>query len=96
MGDLPLDALQRLLLRDRRASAAEGGLVRGERLRPTLPEARLPDSRPINLIFYDTHSAFEQTNIILNFIPEGTGAFATPVRNRMVLPVDLAGPSSWR
>ncbi len=47
---------------------------------------------PTNLIFYDTHSAFEQTNIILNFIPEGTGAFATPVRNRMVLPVDLPGP----
>jgi Tol biopolymer transport system component len=47
---------------------------------------------PINLIFYDTHSAFEQTNVILNFIPEGTGAFATPVRNRMVLPVDLPGP----
>ncbi len=47
---------------------------------------------PINLIFYDTHSAFEQTNVILNFIPEGTGAFATPVRNRMVMPVDLPGP----
>ncbi len=47
---------------------------------------------PINLIFYDTHSAFEQTNVILNFIPEGVGAFATPVRNRMVLPVDLPGP----
>ncbi len=47
---------------------------------------------PTNLIFYDTHSAFEQTNVILNFIPEGIGAFATPVRNRMVLPVDLPGP----
>jgi Tol biopolymer transport system component len=44
------------------------------------------------LIFYDTHSRFEQNNIILNFIPEGTGAFATPVRNRMVLPVDLPDP----
>ncbi len=44
------------------------------------------------LIFYETHSAFEQTNVILNFIPEGTGAFATSVRNRMVLPVDLPGP----
>ncbi len=43
------------------------------------------------LIFYETHSDFEQTNIILNFIPEGVGAFATPLRNRMVLPVDLPG-----
>ena len=44
---------------------------------------------PTPLIFYATHSAFEQNNIILNFIPEGVGAFATPTRFRMVLPVDL-------
>ena len=43
----------------------------------------------IPLIFYATHSAFEQNNIMLNFIPEGVGAFAEPVRNRMVLPIDL-------
>ncbi|HLF57460.1 MAG TPA: hypothetical protein VI942_11500, partial [Thermoanaerobaculia bacterium] len=45
---------------------------------------------PVPLIFYATHSHFEQNNIILNFIPEGIGAFASPARNRMVLPVDLA------
>lgn len=44
---------------------------------------------PIPLIVYATHSAFEQNNIMVNFIPEGTGAFATPVRNRMVMPLDL-------
>ncbi len=44
---------------------------------------------PIPLIFYATHSAFEQNNIIVNFIPEDIGAFASPVRNRMVMPVDL-------
>jgi Tol biopolymer transport system component len=44
---------------------------------------------PTPLIFYATHSAFEQNNIILNFIPEGVGAFATPNRFRMVLPIDL-------
>jgi Tol biopolymer transport system component len=44
---------------------------------------------PTPLIFYESHAAFEQNNIILNFIPEGIGAFATPVRFRMVLPVDL-------
>ncbi len=44
---------------------------------------------PIPMIFYATHSAFEQNNILLNFIPEGVGAFASPVRNRMVLPIDL-------
>ena len=44
------------------------------------------------LIFYATHSAFEQNNIILNFIPEGVGAFASPARNRMVMPVDMPDP----
>ena len=48
--------------------------------------------QPTPLIFYETHSAFEQNNIIRNFIPEGIGAFASPVRNRMVLPVDLPDP----
>lgn len=46
-------------------------------------------SKKIPLIFYATHSAFEQTNVMLNFIPEGVGAFAEPARNRMVLPVDM-------
>ncbi len=41
------------------------------------------------MIFYKTHAEFEQNNIILGFIPEGVGAFATDVRFRMVLPVDL-------
>ena len=44
---------------------------------------------PIPLIYYATHSAFEQNNIILNFIPEGIGAFASPTRFRMVLPIDM-------
>lgn len=47
---------------------------------------------PVPLIYYATHSAFEQNNIILNFIPEGVGAFASPVRFRMVLPIDLPDP----
>jgi len=45
--------------------------------------------KPVPMICYATHAEFEQTNIIVGFIPEGVGAFATPVRNRMVLPVDL-------
>lgn len=45
--------------------------------------------KSINIIYYATHSDFEQTNTILNFIPEGVGAFALPSRNRMVLPVDI-------
>ncbi|MDQ5871653.1 MAG: hypothetical protein M3547_05545 [Acidobacteriota bacterium] len=45
--------------------------------------------KPINLIYYATHADFEQTNTILNFIPEGIGAFALPSRNRMVLPIDM-------
>ncbi len=43
---------------------------------------------PIPLIFFATHSAFEQNNIILDFIPEGIGAFASPIRFRMVMPID--------
>ncbi|MEE4270433.1 MAG: hypothetical protein V2I67_02080 [Thermoanaerobaculales bacterium] len=46
-------------------------------------------TKPIPLIAYATHAEFEQTNVIVGFIPEGVGAFASPVRNRMVLPVDL-------
>ena len=45
-------------------------------------------TKKIPLLYYATHSAFEQTNVDLNFIPEGVGAFAEPTRNRMVLPVD--------
>jgi Tol biopolymer transport system component len=44
---------------------------------------------PIPLLYYSTHSAFEQNNVILNFIPEGVGAFASPARFRMVMPVDV-------
>ena len=46
-------------------------------------------SKKIPLIYYATHSDFEQTNIELEFIPEGVGAFAEPVRDRMVLPIDM-------
>lgn len=45
--------------------------------------------KKVPLIFYATHSDFEQTNVILMFIPEGVGAFAEPARNRMVLPIDM-------
>jgi hypothetical protein len=43
----------------------------------------------IPIIYYATHAEFEQNNVELNFIPEGVGALAEPVRNRMVLPIDL-------
>jgi Tol biopolymer transport system component len=45
-------------------------------------------TKKIPIIYYATHSAFEQTNVDLNFIPEGVGAFAEPTKNRMVLPID--------
>ena len=44
---------------------------------------------PTPLIVYQTHSAFLQNNIIINGVPEGAQAFATPVLFRMVLPLDL-------
>lgn len=48
--------------------------------------------QPTPLIFYRTHNEFEQNNIILNFIPEGVAAFASPARNRMVMPVGMPDP----
>src|ERR1700730_2077821 len=45
--------------------------------------------KPINIIYYATHSDFEQTNTLSGFIADGVGRFALPTRNRMVLPVDL-------
>ncbi len=47
---------------------------------------------PTPLIVYATHSAFQQNNIIMNGVPEGAQAFATPSRFRMVLPLDLPDP----
>jgi Tol biopolymer transport system component len=44
----------------------------------------------IPLILYKTHSEFEQTNLFPTFLPEGVQAFAEPVRDRIVLPIDLA------
>ena len=43
----------------------------------------------IPLIFFQNHTEFEQNNIIMSFIPEAVGAFAEPIENRMVLPIDL-------
>jgi hypothetical protein len=43
-------------------------------------------THPIPVIFYKTHSEFEQTNLGPAF--EGILAFAEPVRGRMVLPID--------
>ena len=43
---------------------------------------------PIPVIFYKTHSEFEQTNLFPAFVPEGVEAFTEPVKNRMVIPID--------
>jgi WD40 repeat protein len=43
----------------------------------------------VPFIYFKTHGEFEQTNITLSFIPEGVGAFAEPIENRMVLPIDV-------
>jgi len=46
------------------------------------PQFRIP------LIYYKNHGDFEQTNIQFGFIGENVGAFAEPLENRMVLPID--------
>ncbi|MEM8993568.1 MAG: hypothetical protein AAGF23_02125, partial [Acidobacteriota bacterium] len=43
---------------------------------------------PVPLIVYDTHSAFQQTNVILAGVPEGAQAFATTSKFRIVMPMD--------
>ena len=42
----------------------------------------------IPMIIYKTHGEFEETNITLEELPEAVGAFAEPIQNRMVLPID--------
>lgn len=42
----------------------------------------------VPIIFFKTHSEFEQTNVIPMFLPEGVGAFAEPRRGRIVIPLD--------
>ncbi|HVR28788.1 MAG TPA: hypothetical protein VMS86_04575 [Thermoanaerobaculia bacterium] len=51
--------------------------------------------QPTPLILYKTHTDFLQNNIIVNFIPEGVGAFATPNLFRMVMPIDLPDPELY-
>lgn len=45
-------------------------------------------SKRTPIIYYQTHSEFEQTHIFPYFLPEGVAAFAEPTINRLVLPVD--------
>src|SRR5689334_9263424 len=42
----------------------------------------------IPLVLFKTHSEFEQQNVIPGAAEEGVAAFAEPVRQRMVLPID--------
>jgi len=42
----------------------------------------------VPLIVYKTHQEFRQTNVTLYELPEAVLAFAEPVQNRMVLPID--------
>jgi len=42
----------------------------------------------IPMVIYKTHGEFEETNITLEEVPEEVGAFAEPIQNRMVLPID--------
>jgi len=44
--------------------------------------------KPIPVIFYKTHSEFEETNLFPAFVPEQVAAFTEPLLNRMVLPID--------
>ena len=43
----------------------------------------------VPMVVYRTHGEFQQTNITLSEVTEGVGAFAEPIQNRMVLPIDL-------
>jgi WD40 repeat protein len=69
-------------LLDQMVSYAESQYLRLSQLLDHEIKFRIP------LIYYKTHSEFEQTNIVLEFLPEYVGAFAEPIENRMVIPVD--------
>ncbi len=45
-------------------------------------------SSKIQLILYKTHSEFEQENVDPGAAQEGVGAFAEPMRQRMLVPID--------
>lgn len=42
----------------------------------------------IPLLMYKTHGEFEETNVTQEELSEAVGAFAEPIQNRMVLPID--------
>lgn len=42
----------------------------------------------IPMVIYKTHGEFEETNITPEELTEAVGAFAEPIQNRMVLPID--------
>src|SRR6185436_3384143 len=42
----------------------------------------------VQLMLFKTHSEFEQENVAPGEATEGVGAFAEPLRNRMLLPID--------
>ncbi len=42
----------------------------------------------VPMVIYKTHGEFEGTNIVPEELPEEVGAFAEPIQNRMVLPID--------
>jgi hypothetical protein len=43
----------------------------------------------VPMIVYKTHGEFQQTNVQLSEVDEAVGAFAEPLQNRMVLPIDV-------
>jgi Tol biopolymer transport system component len=45
-----------------------------------------PHSKPIPLIVFGSPQLFEQTNVILDIIPEGVGGFTEFFKNRIVIP----------
>jgi hypothetical protein len=50
----------------------------------------------VPVVFFKTHSEFEQQNIIPGASPEGVLAFAESQRDRMVLPIDLPPDQLYR
>lgn len=42
----------------------------------------------VPIIYFETHSEFQQQNVIPMFLPEAVGAFAEPRRNRLLIPLD--------
>jgi len=73
---------------DQMISFAESAYEKVSKALDHQPVRQDSNAPKIPVIFYKTHGEFEQTNILLQEIPEAVGAFSEPFQGRIVIPID--------